>query len=223
MTTHPYPIQMEIAGHTAMWTRPDTGSCPVSYPAPTYSAVKAIFESILWGPVIEIVPIKAEICNPIQYHSYATNYGGPLRENDKIKTNNNYQQFATVLTDVCYKLYAEVIINRKKDNLPINAINWDKKTTSPGHAYQSIFQRRLKRGQCYAIPTLGLKEFTLSYFGEFRSDTNAESKITITIPSMLRQVFSEGYNSNVSCIYDQNIKIENGVLIYPQSREVLND
>ncbi len=43
----PYPIQMEISGPTAMWTRPDTGSSPVSYVAPTFSAVKGIFESVL--------------------------------------------------------------------------------------------------------------------------------------------------------------------------------
>lgn len=42
----PYPIQMEIAGPTAMWTRPDTGDCPVSYPAPTYSAVRNILMDI---------------------------------------------------------------------------------------------------------------------------------------------------------------------------------
>ena len=48
-----YLIQMEIAGNTAMWTRPDTGDSPISYPAPTFSAVKSIFESILWGPAIE--------------------------------------------------------------------------------------------------------------------------------------------------------------------------
>ena len=29
-----YEVQVEIAGATAMWTRPDTGDCPVSYPAP---------------------------------------------------------------------------------------------------------------------------------------------------------------------------------------------
>ena len=44
-----YPVKMEIAGPTAMWTRPDTGDCPVSYPAPTCSAVRNIFQSILWG------------------------------------------------------------------------------------------------------------------------------------------------------------------------------
>ena len=47
---------MEIAGATAMWTRPDTGDCPVSYPAPTYSAVRNIFQSILWGQAVTIMP-----------------------------------------------------------------------------------------------------------------------------------------------------------------------
>ena len=31
-----------------MWTRPDTGDAPVSYPAPTFSAAKGMFESICW-------------------------------------------------------------------------------------------------------------------------------------------------------------------------------
>jgi len=54
----PYPLQLEISGPTAIplrslsyggqvWTRPDTGSSPVSYVATTFSAVKGIFESVL--------------------------------------------------------------------------------------------------------------------------------------------------------------------------------
>jgi CRISPR-associated protein Cas5d len=95
----PYQIQMEIAGNTAMWTRPDTGDCPVSYPAPTYSAVKAIFESVLWGPAVSIIPQKVEICRPIQFHSYYTNYGGPLRKGKSVKSGNPYQLLATVLPE----------------------------------------------------------------------------------------------------------------------------
>ena len=40
-------VSFEITGPTAMWTRPDTGDAPVSYPAPTYAAVKALFESMM--------------------------------------------------------------------------------------------------------------------------------------------------------------------------------
>lgn len=212
-----YPVKMEISGNTAMWTRPDTGDCPVSYPAPTYSAVKAIFESVLWGPDVEIIPVKVELCAPVQYHTYCTNYGGPLRNPTSITKENNYQLFATVLIDVCYRLYAEVIPNANKSRMPEAAIQWDRKTTAPGHAYQSIFERRLKKGQCYSIPSLGWREFTPSYFGEFRDMTQVLlDSPPIMIPSMLRQVFSKGYASQVSCVYDSNLVIQNGILEYPK-------
>ena len=217
MVPMPYTVKMEIAGDTAMWTRPDTGDCPVSYPAPTYSAVKAIFESILWGPAIEVIPTKVEICSPIRYHSYITNYGGPKRKTDLIKNNNSYQLLATVLTDVCYRLHAEVVPNKKKDKMPENALIWDRRTTSPGHAYQDMFNRRLRRGQCFSIPSLGWKEFTPSYFGEFRDSTHVLSDLPpVSIPSMLRQVFPGGYDSAVSFIYDNDIRIKDGVLHYPK-------
>jgi CRISPR-associated protein Cas5d len=204
---------MEIAGTTAMWTRPDTGDCPTSYPAPTYSAVKAIFESILWGPAVEVVPARVEICMPVQYHSYVTNYGGPLRSRKSLANGSNYQLLATVLIDVCYKLYADVRLNRKKEMLPESALQWDAKTTSPGHAYQSIFDRRLRRGQCYSIPALGWREFTPSYFGPLRDNTEVLSSLQdISISSMLRTVFGESYNSPVSFSYDQDIVIHKGCL-----------
>ncbi|MDD3948060.1 MAG: CRISPR-associated protein Cas5 [Anaerolineaceae bacterium] len=218
-----YPLEMEIAGTTAMWTRPDSGDCPVTYPAPTFSAVKAIFESILWGPAIEIVPIRVEICRPIQYHSYTTNYGGPLRSNDQIKKGNSYQLLATVLIDVCYKMYARVQPTHSNKTLPEKAVLWDKNTTSPGHAYQNIFCRRLVRGQCYSTPFLGWREFTPSYWGELRSETNPIVDLAdITIPSMLRQVFSNGNNSPVDYVFDNDLVIAGGALCFPE-RESRHD
>lgn len=214
-----YSIQIEIAGDTAMWTRPDTGDSPVSYPAPTYSAVKAIFKSILWGPAVEIIPIKAEICAPIQFHSYCTNYGGPMRKYKNINDGTSYQLYATVLVDVCYRLYAEAIPFRAKDKLPQKAKAWDNATTSPGHAYQDMFNRRLNRGQCYSIPSLGWREFTSSYFGAFREQTRVmEDLPSISIPSMLRQVFSNGYNSKVSYTFDEDVEVVNGVLLYRRGK-----
>lgn len=200
-----------------MFTRPDSGDCPISYPCPTYSAVKGIFEAILWGPDIEIIPRKVQLCKPVQYHTYCTNYGGPLRSSKSINSGDNYQLLATVLVDVSYRFFADVVINRNKSNLSEKALNWDRKTTSPGHAYQAIFQRRLKRGQCFSIPSLGWKEFTPSYFGEFRETTEVQRGMPrIVIPSILRQVFSEGYASPVSYTFDQDVVIEGGELVFPR-------
>jgi CRISPR-associated protein Cas5d len=216
----PYQIQLEISGPTAMWTRPDTGDCPVSYPVPTYSAVKAIFESILWGPAVEVIPTRVEICAPLQYHSYQTNYGGPLRKSKVVKEGGSFQLLATVLIDVCYKIYANVSVVSPeiKKRLTKQALQWDRKTTSPGHAYQEIFNRRLKKGQCFTIPFLGWKEFGPSYFGPFRDHTVVQNEINLVIPSLLREVFSDGYATNHAFSYDQNVPIIDGVLEFPGKR-----
>jgi CRISPR-associated protein Cas5d len=214
-----YLVQLEIAGTTAMWTRPDTGDCPVSYPAPTYAAAKAIFESILLGFKSIVHPTKVEICAPLQYHSYYTNYGGPLRQTKAIAGGNSFQLLATVLIDVCYRLYADIVPNIQNDRLSDKTLAWDKRTTAPGHAYQDIFNRRLSRGQCYSIPVLGWKEFTPSYFGPFRESTQVFTGISTVIPSMLRQVFFRNYHSDISIVYDQNVKITNGVLNFAQGED----
>ena len=217
----PYEVKIEIAGQTAMWTRPDTGDCPVSYPAPTYSAVKGIFESILWGPAIEIVPFKVEICKPLRFHGYATNYNGPLR---KSGTEGAYQFLATVLTDVCYRMYAHIYPTRNKKKLNEKARGWDSKTSSPGHAYAAIFERRLKRGQWFTLPFLGWKEFTPSYIGTFRPETEVQKDINTVLPSMMREVFPDGYNSEVKFTYDQNVQINDGILHYKiKGREAKHD
>lgn len=224
MVYHKYPITMEISGATAIWVRPDTGALPISYPAPTASAVRGIFESVLWGPAIRIVPTAVEICAPIQYYSYVTNYGGPLRAGKSIREGNYYQLHATVLLDVCYRLYADVMPNPSKQNLPMKAQEWDRGTTSPGHAYQEIFYRRLKRGQSFSVPVLGWKEFTPSYFGPFRPDTQVCRDISdITIPSMLREVFPDGFQSAYRAVYSQNLRIHEGRLEFPRNGEMIHD
>ena len=220
MKIYDYPITMEIAGATALFARPDCGDSPVSYPAPTYSAVKAIFESVLWGPAVEVVPLKVVICKPIQWHNYVTNYGGPLRNPSNIKKGTNYQLFASVLIDVCYKLYAVARPNFCKDKLPSSAVEWDRKTTAPGHAYQEIFKRRLMRGQSYASLYLGWKEFIPSYFGPLRNETQACMDMSdIHIPSMFRCMFSEGFQSEYKAIYDTDLTIHKGILVYPKRGE----
>jgi CRISPR-associated Cas5-like protein len=54
-----YEVRCEISGPSAMWTRPDTGDAPLSYPAPTFSAAKGLFESIVWLKSAELVPRNA--------------------------------------------------------------------------------------------------------------------------------------------------------------------
>ncbi len=210
-----YSIQLEIAGPTAMWTRPDTGDAPVSYPAPTYSAVKGIFESILWIQAVEVIPTQIEICAPIVHHSYNTNYGGPLRKGEVIKSGGSFQLLASALINPCYRLYADIRCNlRTNGAMSERTRAWQSKTTSPEHAYQEMFNRRLTRGQCFSMPFLGWKEFAPDYVGSFRQTTQVMRDINLRIPSMLRQVFPNGLHSELQYVYDNDVVITEGVLTF---------
>ena len=215
MTTNLYPVSLEICGPTAMWTRPDTGDAPVSYPAPTFSAAKAIFESIIWLKNAEVVPTRVEICAPLVFHTYSTNYGGPLRKARIMKTGSSYQLLATVLINVRYWLYAEV----HSDHVPEQRLSDHGRryiTRNGAHAYKEIFERRLRNGQCYTVPCLGWKEFVPDYVGPFRKQTEVCTDINTVISSMLWQVFPSGKFSSRQPVFRQNVKITKGVLDYAQ-------
>ena len=178
-----YDVKLEISGPSAMWTRPDTGSSPVSYVVPTFSAVKGIFESILRWKSVNIHPTKVEICAPIQFHNYATNYGGPLRASDAITNGVAFQFHAVILVNVCYRVYAYA-----------EFANHHKSTTCPPHAYQERFNKKLERGQWFHLPCLGWKEFVPTYVGNFRPETRVCETENHDLPSMLKMVFNQtGY------------------------------
>lgn len=200
-----YEVKFEIAGPAAIFARPDSGSTPISYPAPTYSAAKGMFESIARVKSAYIKPTKVEICAPIIYHQYTTNYRGALRKSNQLSKDSSYQLFATILIDVCYRIYGEV----KELNKP-NAE--EVTTTNHLHLLQEKFNRRLRNGRWYHIPCLGWNEFTPNYVGPFREGTKVEESIEQCIPSMLFSVFES--NGKYSPIYKQNVWIKKGVLKY---------
>ena len=212
-----YTVQFEIAGPTAMWTRPDTGDTPVSYPVPTFSAAKGMFESICWLKSANVKPVKVEICAPLVFHTYSTNYGGPLRKSKIMKKGSSYQLLATVLINVSYRLYARVeTVDSGMLQLSERAERSPTLSRNGAHAYRDMFERRLIRGQWHSVPCLGWKEFTPSYVGPFRDETEVCQKINTVLPSMLRSVFSEPKFGKYKPTFQQNVAIENGVLIYAE-------
>jgi CRISPR-associated protein Cas5d len=208
-----YPVCLEIAGPTAMWTRPDTGDAPVSYPAPTFGAAQGIFEAVAWLQSAEVVPTRAEICAPLLYHAYTTNYGGPLRKSEQVSRGNNYQLIATVLVNVCYRLYAEA----RPDRAAAEALSERARAWSDGngaHAYQAMFERRLRKGQFHRTPCLGWQEFLPDYLGPFRPGTRVQEDLTFVLPSMLHAVFPGPKRSPRAPLFRQNVRIEKGALHY---------
>lgn len=200
-----YEVEFEIEGTHAMFSRPDAGASFVSYPAPPFSVAKGIFESIARVKSAYIKPVKVELCSPIQYQKYATNYGGPLRKADQINKGASYQHMAMILTNVCYRIYGEIFLCGKEPS-----------GVNSRHALKEIFMRRLEKGQCWHTPCLGWKEFVPSYVGPLRNETKVESTINEVIPSMLVSPFDAPVSGQKNAKFDQNVKIKNGVLHYDQ-------
>lgn len=211
---------MEIEGSFAMWARPDTGSSPTSYPVPTWSAAKGIFESIAFfrDGSAWIKPVKVEICRAVdegkisgqmRYQKYTTNYRGPLKEKNKV----NFQLSALVMANVCYRLHGVVM---KGTNQPLQHGN------NPCHQLQAIFTRRLKKGQCHRTPCLGWSEFTASYWGPCRENdvgniqTRVDVDISLNLTSVLHQVFDKPVNGSYKPNFqnDKSACIVEGVFRY---------
>ena len=198
-----YQVSFEIAGVAAMFTRPDSGAAPISYPAPTYSASKGMFEAVARYTSAYIRPTKVEICKPIRFHKYVTNYRGPLRKGNQLSKGTSYQIPATILVDVCYRIYGV-----------IEAVTAALCGNNHLHALQEIFERRLEKGQSYYMPCLGWKEFVPSYIGPLRDGTEVEKSINQILPSMLHSVFDSPINGKPNPTYSQNVEIIEGVLKY---------
>lgn len=213
-----HQIALEIAGPYAMFARPDTGSTPVSYPVPTFSAAKGIFEAVARIGQVYIKPISVEACKPVRFERYVTNYGGPLRTPDQFKGDNNYQLFATVLVDVCYRLYADLV---------------PKRTSTPGRKRSATrkrrhgaakdwaailknrFEDRLATGQTFYAPCLGWREFVPSYCGPLRPETQPDASVNLTIPSLLQEMWDD---KQLKPRFVQGWQIVDGVMSYRHRR-----
>jgi len=215
----PYAVALEIAGPAAMFTRPDTGATPISYPVPTFSAAKGMFEAVARLRSAYIQPRWVRICRPIRYERYVTNYGGPLRKPSQIKDDNKYQLNATILVDVCYQIFGEVRAKRR------TRAGAGRRRGLAGHPRKvpsgtrqdhekvlfGLFKERLERGQTFYTPCLGWKEFIPAYFGPIREGTVPEVSITLVIPSLLHSMWE---HRQLRPTFRQNVEIRNGVLRY---------
>jgi CRISPR-associated protein Cas5d len=224
--TQSYQVHFEIEGPIAMFTRPDTGGTPTSYPVPTWSAAKGLFESIAFfvNGAAWICPIKVEVCRRVgeyggrvRFQRYTTNYGGPLRKASLFNKGaapggSSMQLFATILEHVCYRLYGFVV-----------GPPWEGRV-NPRHHLQDLFNRRLKRGQCFRTPCLGWSEFTCSYWGPFRGGiTEVDSALSLEIPSMLLGMWNVPSGGVYQPKFAQDVKVVDGVLKYEIPKEWLRE
>jgi CRISPR-associated protein Cas5d len=173
---------LEINGDFACFTRPEMKVERVSYDVITPSAVRAVFESILWKPAIRWQPEKVEVLSPIRWTTIRRNEVGSKVSTTGVRTalqrgvgalalyveEDRQQRASLLLRDVRYRITASFSLTDKAG------------AEENTQKFAEMFVRRAAKGQCINQPYLGCREFAC----DFRSvDPVAEPA---TIPEELR-------------------------------------
>ena len=161
------PIQVEVWGDYACFTRPEMKTERVSYDVMTPSAARGLLESIYWHPGLRWVIECIHVCSPIRFTNIRRNEvkdvisaravksvmekGKGIDELYLATTESIQQRAAMVLKDVHYVIDAHFDMTDKA-----NA------SDNPGK-FQDIVKRRLRKGACYAAPYLGTRECTAHF------------------------------------------------------------
>lgn len=212
-------IVIDVWGELACFTRPECKVERVSYPCITPSAARNLLCSIYMKPIEFYYEIeKIEIINDIKYVNVMKNElkekisydmspiytKHPAREKGRTQRNTYY------LKNVYYRIYAKIV--KRND--------WHGSIVS---VYEQ-FNRRVKKGQCFRQPYLGLRE-CVCHFSEPDYTKQPNPQINENIGNMLYDVFNITNNTkletgkkgnNITNISFFDAKIINGVLNVPE-------
>ena len=162
-----YGVRLEVWGDYACYARPELKVERFSYECITPSAARGILESIYWHPPMQYKIDRIHVLNPIQFTTIRKN---ELKSKALARTMRSavvskgalpyinakddiQQRTSTVLTDVRYVIEARFEVDDSKmaeGETPAKFI--------------SILNRRIKKGQCWQQPYLGIREFA-AHFG----------------------------------------------------------
>lgn len=161
-----FGIRLHVWGERACFTRPEMKVERVSYDALTPSAARGILDAIHWKPAIRWHVDRIHVLKPIRFESMRRNEVGsklsPGVVSKAMKAGSTdglwhlvdedrQQRAATVLRDVAYVIEAHFELTPKAGA-----------EDSVGK-HLDIFNRRARKGQCFHMPCLGVREFP-AYF-----------------------------------------------------------
>ncbi|WP_062109018.1 type I-C CRISPR-associated protein Cas5c [Bacillus niameyensis] len=210
-------VQVKVWGEGALFTRPEGKVERVSYPIMTPSAARGILEGIFWKPEFQYRVRSITALQMPNFHSIVRNEISTKATITKSFMKRPVNRYADKMRQIRHTLYLKnvaYIIKAEIHLLP--------ETKDPIEKYESIFNRRVKKGQCFSRPYLGAREFS-AHFGPV---TGTERKIEWTedLGSMFFDYRYSKEGSNAIPYFFQ-ATVEKGTLVIPQQlyKEVYRD
>jgi len=143
-------IRVEVWGERACFSRPELKVERVSYEIITPSAARGIIEAVCWKPAIKWIIDEIQVCNPIKFENIRRNEITSKASKGKAyiaASDERSQRASMILKDVRYVITAHFEMTdqaQERDN---------------EGKFADIVRRRLRNGQFYHKPYLGVREF----------------------------------------------------------------
>ncbi|MDW7771617.1 MAG: type I-C CRISPR-associated protein Cas5c [Desulfobulbaceae bacterium] len=155
-----FGVKLRVWGDYALFTRPEMKVERVSYDVMTPSAARGILEAIYWKPAIRWVIDRIHVLQPVRFENIRRNELAnrvSVNKSDMEKGNpvcryiedDRQQRASMVLRDVEYVIEAHFELTGQDD-------------ADPGK-HLAIFERRVKKGQCFHRPYFGCREFPVDF------------------------------------------------------------
>ncbi|MEO7297426.1 MAG: type I-C CRISPR-associated protein Cas5c [Verrucomicrobiota bacterium] len=156
-------IHLRTWGDLACFTRPEMKVERVSYPVITPSAARGLLEAILYKPQFRWRIQRIAVKRPIRFLSFRRNEVksrlSPRNPEPLIADEDRTQRNTLALRDVEYVIEASMHLT------PLAGLPRRRPTDDEDHGddspvkYLAMFQRRAEKGQCFAQPCFGCREF----------------------------------------------------------------
>lgn len=156
-------IHLRTWGELACFTRPEMKVERVSYPVITPSAARGLLESILYKPQFRWRIRRIAVKRPIQFLAFRRNEVksrlSPRKPEPLLADEDRTQRNTLALRDVEYVIEASMHLTPLA-GLPRRRPEDDEdRGEDTPVKYLAMFQRRAEKGQCFAQPCFGCREF----------------------------------------------------------------
>ena len=156
-------IYLRTWGDLACFTRPEMKVERVSYPVITPSAARGLLESILYKPQFRWQVRRIAVKKPIRFLAFRRNEVksrlSPRNPEPLLADEDRTQRNTLALRDVEYVIEASLHLTPLAGLPRRKPANDEDNGDDALVKYLAMFQRRAEKGQCFAQPAFGCREF----------------------------------------------------------------
>jgi CRISPR-associated protein Cas5d len=156
-------IHLRTWGELACFTRPEMKVERVSYPVITPSAARGLLEAVLYKPQFRWRIRRIAVKRPIQYLAFRRNEVktklSPRKPQPILADEDRTQRNTLALRDVEYVIEASIHLTPLAGLTRRRSGGDEDRGEDTPLKYLAMFQRRTEKGQCFAQPCFGCREF----------------------------------------------------------------